>query len=87
MDKREIDVKLLGKAITDILQKHSDEFNLDVSTVVTTKESLILAEIIGVMKEKRYSEGEVVDIIARILRSNGLISGELIHNQEMLTFK
>ena len=87
MDNREINIKLLGKAITDILHKHAEEFNLDVSTVVATKEALILAEIIGVMQEKRYSEREVVDIIARILRSNGLISGEVIHEQEMLIFK
>ena len=82
MDRKEINVKLLGKAITDILQKHADEFNLDVSTVVGTKESLIVAEIISVMEDGRYTDSETIDIITRILRSNGLFSGMRNHKPD-----
>ena len=79
--------KAVRKEITDILQKNADEFNLDVSTVVGTKESLVVAKIISVMEDGRYTDSETIDIITRILRSNGLFLGMRKHKPDRAVFR
>lgn len=70
-----IKVELLKNHITDFINYHVEDFDIDASQIANTTAILILSEIHKVIKNEDYSDFEAIEEIVSIFEKHNIDFG------------